>query len=166
MEKLEPSYTVGRNEKFHPLWKTVWQFLKWLNVKQLLTDPTILYLDMYVCTCVCKVAQSCPALCNPIDVACQAPLSMGFPKQGYISFSMGSSWHRDRTLISCVSCIVRRVLYHWATWEALSVCRQSQRKMTSSSNYLEKSRRHFYWEGGRRFSRGKNRLMSVYVSGR
>ena len=32
-----------------------------------------------------------------------------------ISFSRGSSQPRDRMGISC---IVRRVLYHWATWEA------------------------------------------------
>ena len=35
-----------------------------------------------------------------------------------ISFSRGSSWPRDW---SHVSCIGRRVLYHWATWEALMV---------------------------------------------
>ena len=32
-----------------------------------------------------------------------------------IYFSKGSSWSRDRT---CVSCIGRLILYHWATWEA------------------------------------------------
>ena len=31
------------------------------------------------------VTQSCPTLCNPMDVACQAPLSMGFPRQEYWS---------------------------------------------------------------------------------
>ena len=32
-----------------------------------------------------------------------------------ISFSRGSSWPRNQT---CVSCIVRWILYHWASWEA------------------------------------------------
>ena len=32
-------------------------------------------------TCVC--AQSCPTLCDPMDVTCQAPLSMGFFRQEY-----------------------------------------------------------------------------------
>ena len=32
-----------------------------------------------------------------------------------ISSSRGSCWPRDWT---CISCIARRVLYHWATWEA------------------------------------------------
>ena len=31
-----------------------------------------------------------------------------------IAFSRGSSWPRDRTLVSHVSCIGRWVLYHWA----------------------------------------------------
>ena len=36
--------------------------------------------------CVCLVAQSCPALCNPeTTVASQAPLSMGFSRQEYWS---------------------------------------------------------------------------------
>ena len=34
-----------------------------------------------------------------------------------ISFSRGSSRPRDRT---CISCIGRQILYHWATWEAPS----------------------------------------------
>ena len=32
-----------------------------------------------------------------------------------ISFSRGTLWPRDWT---CISCIGRRILYHWATWEA------------------------------------------------
>ena len=39
-----------------------------------------------VCVCVCVLfAQSCPTLCDPMDVACQDPLSMGFPRQEYWS---------------------------------------------------------------------------------
>ena len=33
------------------------------------------------------------------------------------SYSRGSSWPRDRTHISCISCIGKQILYHWATWE-------------------------------------------------
>ena len=32
-----------------------------------------------------SVAQSCPTLCNPMDCSCQAPLSIGFPRQEYWS---------------------------------------------------------------------------------
>ena len=38
----------------------------------------------YVCICV-KLLQSCQTLCNPLTVAHQAPLSMGFSRQEYWS---------------------------------------------------------------------------------
>ena len=39
----------------------------------------------FVCMCVCVFvpAQSCPTLCNPWIVACQAPLSLEFSRQEY-----------------------------------------------------------------------------------
>ena len=52
-------------------------------------------------------------------VVCQAPLSMGFPRileWVAISSSRGSSWPRDQTHVSCVSCIGRWIIYHWAPW--------------------------------------------------
>ena len=36
---------------------------------------------------VCSVARLCPILCNPMDCACQASLSMGCPRQEYWSGS-------------------------------------------------------------------------------
>ena len=51
-----------------------------------------------------------------MTVAHQAPLSMGFSRQEYWSGlpfpSPGDLPDRDQTLISYVSCIGRRVLYH------------------------------------------------------
>ena len=35
-----------------------------------------------------------------------------------ISYSSGSSWPRDGTHVSCISCIDRWILYHCGTWEA------------------------------------------------
>ena len=68
----------------------------------------------------------CPTLCNPMD--CSPPDS---PVHGMsqarilewdaISFSRASSQPRDRTCISCIFCIGRRILNHWATWEASHV---------------------------------------------
>ena len=75
-----------------------------------------------VCMC-SKSLQSCPTLSN--SVHCSPPSSsvhgifqariLGW---GAMPFSRGSSWPRDRTHISHISCIGRRVLYHCATWEA------------------------------------------------
>ena len=57
--------------------------------------------------------------CDPMD--CGPPVSVygisqaRILKWAAISFSRGSSQPRDRT---CVSCIGRQILSHWATWEA------------------------------------------------
>ena len=58
-------------------------------------------------------------------VACQVPLSLGFPRQGYWS---GLPFPPPRDLpnpgmkpVSCISCIGRRILYHCATWENFQV---------------------------------------------
>ena len=37
----------------------------------------VVFYNMWVC--VCLVTKSCPTLCNPMDCACQVPLSLGFP---------------------------------------------------------------------------------------
>ena len=56
---------------------------------------------------------------TPWTVTCQALLAMGFSRHEYwsgfpwSSFSKGSSQPRDGTHISYISCIGRRVLYHY-----------------------------------------------------
>ena len=69
----------------------------------------------------CLVSKSCLTLVTLWTVAQQTPLSLGFTRQEYssglpaIPLSRRSSQPRDRT---CISCIGRQVLYHWATREA------------------------------------------------
>ena len=58
----------------------------------------------------------------PYTVAHQTSLSMGFSRQEYWSgflFPPAEDLFlpRDWTRVSCVSCIGRQILYHWATWE-------------------------------------------------
>ena len=77
----------------------------------------VLTLLGYFCCCY-LVTKSCPTLCDLMVT--KTPLSMVFPRQEYwsglaMSSSRGSSWPRDQL---CISCIVGRILYHWATWEA------------------------------------------------
>jgi len=64
-----------------------------------------------------KSLQLCPALCDPMD--CSPPgssvhgtLQAGILEWVAISFSRGSSHSRDQTLISCISCVDRLILYH------------------------------------------------------
>ena len=71
----------------------------------------------------CYAVLSCIQLFStPWTIVCQAPLTMGFPRQLLewvaISFSRGSSWLRDRTHVFCNTCIGRQILYHCTTWKA------------------------------------------------
>ena len=72
-------------------------------------------------TSVYMCAQSCPTLCKPMNLAHQAPLSMGFSRQ-----NTGEGCHfllpwifltQVSNHVSCISWVGRLILYHWATWE-------------------------------------------------
>ena len=55
-----------------------------------------------------------------------------------------SSQFRDQIRLSCISCIGRRVLYHWATWEALAMistffpCLPTQKKKKKKREIFNK----------------------------
>ena len=71
----------------------------------------------------CAVSQSCLTLCDPMNHSLPGSSVHGIFQTRIlewvaVSFSRESSWLRDWTLISYVSCIGRQNLYHWATWEA------------------------------------------------
>ena len=102
-----------------------------------------------VCVSMCaKSLQSCPAFCNSMD--CSPPGSSVHEifqavilEWVAISSSRVSSRFRDQT---CVSCLGRHILYHWAIWEAhmtLCVCQNSgnctiRRMHWSVCEYLNK----------------------------
>ena len=74
----------------------------------------------YCITCVCYLLSPVWLFVTPQTLARQAPLSMGIIQARIlewvvISFSRGSSWHRDRTRVSH---IVGRCFTIWATREA------------------------------------------------
>ena len=71
-----------------------------------------------------KSLQSCPTLCDPVESSPPGSAIPGILQARILEWvampsSRGSSWPRDQTCISCGSCIGRRILYHWVTWEAL-----------------------------------------------
>ena len=75
--------------------------------------------------CVCAVTKLCLSLLlfhglQPTRPLCpwDFPGILGFLEWVAISFSRGSSQPRDQTHISCLYCIGRWILPHWATWEA------------------------------------------------
>ena len=67
------------------------------------------------CVCVCSVV---PTLCYPPNSSCP----WKFSKQEYWSelpFPLPGDFP-DLGNWTCVSCIGRHIVYHWATWEVLS----------------------------------------------
>ena len=78
----------------------------------------------------CMSAQLCLTLralmdCSPPGSSIHGILQARIPEWVAVSFSRGSSQPRDRTRVSCVSCIGRQILYHWATWESPNWATQS-----------------------------------------
>ena len=73
----------------------------------------------FSCVCAYSVTQSCPTLCDPMDLSPPGSSVRGILQARIlewvaISFSRRSSPPKDWT---CVSGIGRQILYHWATWE-------------------------------------------------
>ena len=75
--------------------------------------------SVYMCT------QSCPTLCDPMEYSLPGSSAHGILQARILEWvaitcSRGSSWQRDLTCISYITCIGMWILYHWATWEALT----------------------------------------------
>ena len=95
--------------------------------------------------CVCVYSVVFDSLWPPKTVAHQAPLPMGFPRQEYWSGlpfpSPGDlSDPGIEPAISCSSHNGRRILYHWATREAMQVYEQWKFKSTNESLWEEGNR--------------------------
>ena len=74
------------------------------------------------CVYACSVSQLCQGLCDPLDCSLPGSFVHGILQARILEwvatpFSRGSSWPRDWTQVSCVSCTDRQVLYHWVTGE-------------------------------------------------
>ena len=74
-----------------------------------------------------------PMGCNLPGSSVHRVFQAGILEWVAISYSRGSSWPRDWTCISCVSCVGRWILYHWATGEAASLVRGSFKKWLLNS---------------------------------
>ena len=90
---------------------------KWNDPRMQQCQP---WVGVCVCVCVCVSLSHVQLYESPWTAALQAPLSMGFSRQGYCSGLPfpppgESSRPGDQTHISCIG---RQVLYHGATCEA------------------------------------------------
>ena len=85
------------------------------------------HIILIMCLCIC--AQSYLAPCNPVDCSPPASSVHGVSQARIlewvaISSSRGSSQSSDGIRISWVSCIGKRILYHYTTWKALNKGKQ------------------------------------------
>ena len=103
---------------------------------------------------VCLVAQSCPALCSPMDCSLSGSSAHGIFQArilqwGAISFSRASSQPKDQTCISYVSWIAGGFFTHWAIsaeapfWTEKSPAKSTEMgKMWHSTQVIKRTHVH------------------------
>ena len=92
------------------------------NVSGLTFKSLIYFKFIFVCMVACSVTQLCPSLCNPVaysppESSVDGIFQASILEWVAISYSSESSWPRDWTCVSFVSCIGRQILYLCTTWE-------------------------------------------------
>ena len=108
--------------------------------------------------CWCLVTKPCPTFCNPIDCSPPGPSVHGTVQSRIlewvtISSSKGSSWPRDQTLVSYISCIGRWVLYHQCPTRSKGVYLEKTFWLHISGK--QKSRMNFQGEENTRITRSR-----------
>ena len=106
------------------LYSTLKQMLRFIRHDTCHQSTCISVKKIQLHYCISWLAQSCPILCDPMGwslpgLSVHGILQARILECVAISSPRASSWPRDETCFSCVSCIGRSILFHWATWEAL-----------------------------------------------
>ena len=134
--ELSLAYSEGRASEVVSVWGVcgdwswreikIWDIEIVLNYIHILSDEKTkseyTHSHTRVCVCVCMCAQSCLTFCDSRDSSPPGSSVHGIFQARVlewvvISYFRRSSQPRDRTHVSCISCIGRWVLYHWATWK-------------------------------------------------
>ena len=76
-----------------------------------------LFICIFTCYVCARSLQSCAAFCDPMDCGLPGSSIHGILQARILKWialpsSRGSSWPRNWTHISCISCISRQILYH------------------------------------------------------
>ena len=86
-----------------------------------------IYMSPFFPLCVCVLSYLvmlnffCNSMhCSPPGVSVQGFFEARVLEWVAISYSSGSFLHRDQIHVLSVSCLSRQILYHHATWEAIS----------------------------------------------
>ena len=102
--------------------------------------------------CCWLVAKSCPILCDPMDCS-PSDSSVRWILQARIlawvaiSYFSRSSQLRNQTHVSAISCIGRRILYHWATDGELVILHIQKKCQKSEGKTRERRRRNEAFSG-------------------
>ena len=136
MDKLQASVESVMPSNYLILCHTWWIFLpsylgQSFHLNFFFSSPDTLEGHMEaICVCLRARSLSWVWLGNPWTVACQAPLSMGFPRQGYLSgFPFPSPEDLPNPRIEPVSLASPALavrFFNTATWEADSYLRSSR----------------------------------------
>ena len=95
MEQREPSYTVGGTVLVQPLWKTVWRYLRKLNI-DLPYDPAIPLLGIYLDkTCIEKDT------CTPVFIAALFTIAKTWKPPKY---SLTDEWIKKMWSVYAMEC--------------------------------------------------------------
>ena len=140
VEYSQPSISMGSTSMDSIIWDQKYSGKRFQKIPKSKTwiccEPGTVYIALtlhwvvkviHVCVCVrvrC-VQSSVQLFATPWTEAHQPPLSLGFPRQEHwsrLSFTspgdLPNPGVRPLSLVSCVSCTGRRILYHCGTWEA------------------------------------------------
>ena len=109
---------------------------------------------IYVKSGCCSVAQSCPALCDPIDSSPPGSSAHGIFQARILEWiAMPSSRGPSCAGVwTCISCIGRRILYHWVT-------RESPMLRAHACSWRDLSRGEFSTEVGQRSTESRLQLI-------
>ena len=94
------------------------------------------------CECFCwSVTQLYLTLCDPMNCSLPGSSVHGIFQARMleyfvISSSRGCSQSKNRIHASCVSCIGRQILYHWATWESPAILNRVYLKLLFNLYFL------------------------------
>ena len=131
---LQKYSTFSFKRHFCWLWNSVWTVVFSTSALNMLLACLLSYIVLtrslhcyfVVILSICLYTQLPLILCNPLDCSPPGSFIHGIFQARALEWvaipsSRESTWFRDWISISCISCIGRWILYHWASWELVAI---------------------------------------------
>ena len=114
-----------------------------------------------------SVTQSCLTLCGPMAYSparlfCPWNFPGKYTGVGCLFYTRGSAQPRDWTQVSCISCIGRWILHHWATWEVRWEYQTTLPASWETCMQAKKQQLELYMEQQTGSKLGKEYMKAVY----